>query len=286
MRILPSVLLAVSLCAFATDFGLRFNSPGVIDLSARTQQLHGREIVASALDGDAAKKIASAPTLDQERATLPFSDYLFGCAADSKTCVPQHESRLIAASNGVVKRDNKRLSIKPTEAAPDVFVDWQEPTTKTADGDGETHWYLGVLPKSGFHQVEVQFEHDAPGSFLVNPKNGKAAFVHSGSDIASLSPDGLHLVTFNPDDTPGSLRVAAFDADGPRVELQCTARDERATVEFKGWRNAGTFDLVIVEHSARHRLVRAFPFRLTREAGAWTMATASAAAQGFSCQAE
>src|SRR4029079_5405206 len=131
-----------------------------------------------------------------------------------------------------VRREQRRLVIKPAAAPVVTYIDWAEPTTKNADGDSETHWSLGTLSGSGFHQVEVQFGHDAPGSFLINPENGKTAFVHSGSDIVALSPDKSRLVTFNPDNPPLTLRVAVLDESGPRIELECTARaDDRATAQ-------------------------------------------------------
>jgi hypothetical protein len=263
---------------------VRFDSPGVIDLSAYKLQLHGPEVAASALDAAATKEILGATALDQEHATLPFSDYLFGCAAESKTCVAQHEQQVIAVAGAAVRRDKKRLSIKPSAAAAVVFVDWKEPETKTADGDGEIHWYLGALPKNGFHQVEVQFEHDAPGSFLVNPKTGKTAFVHTGSDIVAQSPDGMRLVTFNPDGSELRLRIVALDADGPRAELECAAGEsgKRPAVAFKGWKNAATFD-VVIEADAKGA---ASALRFTHDS-TWHLATSDVARLhtiGFVCR--
>ena len=246
MRLIATLILLAAVQATAADRGVRFDSPGVIDLARREPLAHGKALPLTTLDAGAAQRIFAAPALDQDKATLPFSDYAFGCAADSKTCVPQHERQLIAESAGAVQRKKKTLAVKPAEVPASIFVDWQEPTTKTADGDGEKHWYLGVLPRNGFHQVEVQFEHDAPGSFLINAKSGKSAFVHSGSDIVAVSPDGSRLVTFNPDNPPLTVRIAALDDAGPRLELECAAgEDDRSTVQFKGWRDARGFDLVL-----------------------------------------
>jgi hypothetical protein len=253
---------------------VRFNSPGVLDLARHAQFLNGRPVPVAALDAGASQQILAAPALDQEHATLPFSDYVFSCAADSKTCVPQHEQQLIAASSGAVKRDKKRLAVKPVAAPALVFVDWEEPTTKTADGDSEAHWYLGPLARNGFHQVEVQFGHDAPGSFLINPESGKSAFVHSGSDIVALSPDGSLLVTYNLDNPPLMLRVAALDAAGPRVELECAAgSDDRSLAQFKGWHDAHSFDLVI--QADRVGTAKPAALRIARDAHGWSLAARS-----------
>jgi len=167
-----------------------------------------------------------------------------------------------------------RLTLKSAGAAV-TFSDWTLPETRTADGDSEKHWYLGALAGSGYWRVEVQFGHDAPGNFLINPQSGKVAFVHNGSDVAAPSPDGLYLLTFNPDNPPATLRVAALDAAGPRVELQCNAGDGHESIEFKGWHGVESFDLTLVPR-ARSRLVHALPMRLTRAGGVWTLAGANA----------
>jgi len=283
-----SALLASATFAAGRDTarGQRFSSPGVLDLAQHAQLLKGKAIPVDALDAGLAQQILAAPTLDQEHATLPFSDYLFACPAESKTCVAQHEQNLIAASTGVVRREQLRLVIKPASARAVTYIDWAEPTTKTADGDSETHWYLGTLPGSGFHQVEVQFGHDAPGSFLINPKNGKTAFVHSGSDIVALSPDKMRLVTFNPDNAPLTLRVAALDESGPRIEVECTAReDDRATAQFKGWRNAHGFDLLV--QPEKSGATESISLRVAQSNGTWSVAVADAkrlAESGFVCR--
>jgi hypothetical protein len=271
----------------AVERGLRFDSPRVLDLASPAQHpVDARNsVVIVQLPAAEAARILAAPAIAEDPPLLRFSDDVYGCTKPSRPCSEMQEKALIVGAGASVRREGKRLTIAPRHGISATFVDRVEPATRNADGDTETHWYLGRLPGSGYERVEVQFGHDAPGSFLVNPKSGKAAFVHSGSDIASLSPDGLHLVTSNPDDTPGSMRVAALDADGPRVELQCAARDEHTKVEFKGWRSFATFDSVIVGHSAHKGPGWAFPFRLTRTGGAWTVATVAPAAQEFSCQA-
>jgi len=284
--VLAGVLLLAS-AAFAAGRdatrGQRFNSSGVLDL-ARHAQLHkGRMLAVVALDAGVARQILAAPVLDQEHATLPFSDYLFSCPTESNTCVAQHEQNLIAAADGAVRHEQQRLVIKPAAAPAVTFIDWAEPTTGTADGDSETHWYLGTLPGNGFHQVEVQFGHDAPGSFLVNPQNGKSAFVHNGSDIAAPAPGGMHLVTFNADN-PLLLRVAALDAAGPRLELECAAHAQgRLTAQFKGWHDEASFDLVLTAPGAPP-----LPVRIAHENAGWTLEPADPGAlpaAGIACQA-
>jgi hypothetical protein len=282
---LPLMLAALVGVAAGHDAakGLRFNSPDVTDLARHAPLLDGKSVRVVALETAVAAQILAAPPIDQEHATLPFSDYTFGCAADSKTCVPQHEQQLIAASASAVRRDHKWLAVKPGEAPAAVFVDWTEPTTKTADGDSETHWYLGTLTGNGFHQVEVQFGHDAPGSFLINPKNGRTAFVHIGSDIVALSPDNSRLVTFNPDNPPLTLRVALLDGNGPNVELECTAgADDRSVGQFKGWHDAQAFDLALQPaHNGAN-----VALRIANGKDGWAVAAdaKALAAAGFACR--
>ncbi len=264
-------LIALNLCAYASareaQPGLRFDSPGELDLAERPVSI-GKPVPFAALDAAAASAILAAPVAAEE--SLKFSEDDYGCKAPA--CVKEREAQRIAGANGAVKRMKKRLTIAADSGPPAAFVDWKSPPTKTADGDEETHWYLGRLPGSGYHRVEVQFGHDAPGSFLVNPKNGKTAFVHNTSDVVVLSPDGLHVVTFNAEFPPFVLRVAALDATGPRVELICTAPvDERMQPQFKGWRGADTFDLVIRSSNPDTAM------RFSRVGAGWNVAVAGSA---------
>lgn len=256
--------IAAAVAAGTAAQGLRFDSAGVLDLAAHEALLSGPALQVRALDAETAKAILAAPALDQEHATLPFSDSAFGCPPEPRTCIVLHERQLIAAQSAAVKRAGKRLIVKPAAAAPVTFIDWTQATTKNADGDSETHSYLGALPGNGLHRIEVQFGHDAPGSFLVNPESGKTAFVHNGSDIVALSPGARHLITFNPDNPPVRLRIAALDAAGPRLEFECTANAAAAAAQLKGWHDARSVDLVIAGS----------PLRLTHAEQGWTAAAA------------
>lgn len=59
------------------------------------------------------------------------------------------------ASGGAVRREGKRLIVTPEAGDAATFVDWKQPTTKTAEGNEETHWYLGTLPGSGYHRAQA-----------------------------------------------------------------------------------------------------------------------------------
>lgn len=264
------------------DRGLRFDSLQVLDLAARSLQAPpSNPLRVSNLSADEARRILAAAEISQEHATLPFSDDLFGCGTHAKKCLQAHERRLLAASSAV-RRVGAAIEIKPVDAAAFHFFDWAVAGTALADPDGETHWYLGTLPGSAYVRIEVQFEHDSPGSFLINQKSGKVAFVHNGSDIVALTSDGLYLLTFNMDSPPLALRVAALDAAGPRVVLECvvTAADDKTTAQFKGW-HAQSADL---ELSVKNKPLA---LRIGREGESWDVAAADPqvlAAIGFTCR--
>lgn len=292
---LPIALAMVTLGAAATaqakgSEGLRFDSPGVLDLAERSQKVVGAAISTGVLAPAEAEKILAAPTFSEEQPSLAFSDDVFACKKPSRACSLEHESKLIAASNAAIKRDDKRLMIVTASGAPAVFIDWKIPESRTADGDEETHWYLGRMPGGGYHRVEVQFGHDAPGNFLVNPANGKMAFVHNGADLVAPAPDGLHLLTFITLNPPLSVRLAALDAVGPSLELQCEVGkdNERVSGQFKGWHDARSFDLVLQIPAMHSAPARVFAMRLTWHDATWTIAAAEPgrlAAIGFACYA-
>jgi len=275
-------VLAASAQAAASkggELGLRFNSPEVLDLAERSQKVRGGGSVAvGELTSADAERIFAAPAIDENPPALRFSDDEFGCTKPSRRCSMEHERQLIAAAAAAVKRDGRRLTITPSAGVPAVFVDWKQPTTKTADGDEESHWYLGRLPGSGYVRVEVQFGHDAPGNFLINPQSGQSAFVHNGADLVSPSPDGRLLLTWNALNPPFSLRVAALDAAGPRLALQCSAADgePRITPVFKGWQGVAGFDLVLEIGEQSKSMARA-ALHVSRDGSHWRIAASDIA---------
>ncbi len=269
--------------------GVRFDSPGVLDVSDRDLKIALSSdvpiVVLSAADAEA---IATAPALDENAATLSFSDDEFRCKPASHDCSRSAERERIAASQGAAMRNGGTLTITTGASTSTVFKDWKMAESKSADGDGETHWYLGAMRGSGYQRVEVQFEHDAPGDFLINATNGKMLFVHNGSDIAALSPDGAALLTFDPLNAPLAIRVVALDKNGPAIVIACQGHgDDRTKVEFKGWRDAQGANFALVARAERSRLAHATAFRLQRVNGRWQLAAAAADAlhsTGLSCR--
>jgi hypothetical protein len=271
----------------APDRGLRFDSPGVLDIAQRPlKNAPQKALPIDALEASAAAAIVAAPAIGADPPQLRFSDDEFGCKDGVRQCAHAREAKLLAAADGTVKRLDQRLVIAAAAGQPAVFVDWTQAETKSADGDSETHWYLGRMAGNGYHRVEVQFGHDAPGDFLINPQSGKTAFVHNGADLVALSPDAVHVVSANAENPPLSVRVAALDAAGPRLELVCAARehDERSAAVFKGWKDANTLDLVI--QAGTDGAKKTIALRATRSANTWHLAAGdpgALSAAGIAC---
>jgi hypothetical protein len=261
------------------DKGLRFNSAGVLDLANRSQKIAaGRAVAVVELAAEDAAEIFSAAEQGEAQPVLRFSDYEFGCAKPARKCSLEQERKLLEVAGAAAKRDGKRLTITPASGMPVTFIDWTVAATKSADGDDETHWYLGRMPANGYQRVEVRFGHDAPGDFLINPQSGKVAFVHNGADIAAPSPDGKLLVTFNALNPPVSLRVAALDATGPRLVLQCEAPESstRLTPVFKGWHSATAFGLVF-EVGEQSKSMPRLAVHLIRKTDGWQLGASDTA---------
>ena len=286
MRIRQQWLVTLSLLALnaaaadrAADKGLRFDSPGVLDLAERAlKNERGVPVPVTALAAVDADRILAAPARGEDEPVLRFSDDEFACKPASTRCSLAAERKLLEAAGSKARRDGRRLTVGAAQ-----FVDWRVAETKTADGDEETHWYLGRLPGSGYERVEVQFGHDAPGDFLINAQTGKVAFVHNGADLVAPAPDGLHLVTYNALNPPLTLRVAALDHAGPRLELECAAHAQsRITAQFKGWHDAASFDLVLQPADGGAGV----PLRIARGKDGWMVAADSTAlaVAGFVCR--
>jgi len=260
--------------ALATPYtgGLNFDSPGVLNLSLRPPHIDGKRLapkpLAASIEQEifAAKKVEENPTL-LEKLTEPFD-------CGKQDCEKKH----IAASLGTVKRIDKRLEVAGGSGPTAVFIDIDIPATEGRERDAYSFGYFGRLLGSGYHRVQEDFSDDSPGDFLINPRNGKLAFVHPYDDVVLPAPDGLHLVTVNYLNLPFAVRVASLDASGPRVELLCAAsrEDRTSKATLKGWHNANTLDLQIDTGTSTTK--QKIALRATREAGTWRIATNDAAA--------
>lgn len=89
------------------------------------------------------------PALTEEQPDLTFSDSVYDCRTASLACFREHERALMTVTAGIVQRTDKRLMVAVSGGNPLIFIDWKMPGTKVADGDEESHWYLGRLPGNG-----------------------------------------------------------------------------------------------------------------------------------------
>jgi len=290
LLVIAASSIVLSHAAASGSQGVRFDSPGVLDLADRALKVeNGADVRVVELAAGDAEDIFAAAAIDEDKPALRFSDDEYACTKPSRGCSREHERRLVEAAGATVVRDGMRLTIKPASGAPVTFIDWKQPAGKSADGDEEAHWYLGRLADSFYERVEVQFGHDAPGTFLVSSQSGKTLFVHNGSDLVVPSPDAKRLVTWNALNPPLSIRVGALDAAGPRLDLQCEAAagGKPLTAVFKGWHDATAFDAVL-EFGMPGKAMPRTAVRLGLKAGTWQMQAsdpARVAGSGFSCHA-
>jgi len=260
--------------AAVAERSLKFNSPSVLDLSLGWPRIEGKALLPDPLASSVAEEIRAARKVEANPNLLDDITEKFDCAKQTEAC----EANRLAASGGVAKRQGKRLQIASKSGPLAAFIDLDIPASEGHERDAYRYGYQGRLQGSGYQRVEEEFSEDSPGSFLINVHNGKVAFVHQYDDVVVPAPDGMHLITVNYLNLPFILRVAALDANGPRVALICAAprKDRSSLATFKGWRDANTLNVVIETGIAAAK--KKIAPRATRNAGAWHIATNDAAA--------
>lgn len=284
-----ALAFAASSVAAPPDDGLRFDSPRVVDLSSRVRELDTADVPIVALAPDAEAAILAVPALAEGDPSLPFASDALHCADDAR-CAAQAEARLIDAEHGLVTRDGGTLRIAPPHGTPLRFVDYAIKATRSADGDGARHRFLGRIANTGLLHVAIDFAHDSPGAFLIGADNGKVAFVHNGGDVAALSPGGGRIAVLNSLNAPAAVAIADLDAEGPSLALACRARaaGSRVVADAKGWRDPNGFDIVLKRTDADGK-PQLLPLRLARDGGHWRVmardTAAPAAFDDFSCRA-
>ncbi len=243
-RLIPVFLLLLALLGQADGRPAgeyKFESPSVLFLGTNTPNTahpQSRPVRYEILPRDAALTILSSPDHDWN------SPDVMSYGANK-----EKERALITGEKQHVRRSGKRLAITPASASPITFTNWSDPGGPQSEGDGAKYFYAGRFSRFKYYRVEDRLEHDSPGSYLINPRSGKMAYVHHGDDIAALSPDNVHLLVFNPLNLQQhrTLIVTTFSADGPTVELRCVFNKSNSydvTMSFKGWRNTSSFDIV------------------------------------------
>ncbi len=134
------------------------------------------------------------------------------------------EAARLAASGGKVRRVGDTLTVTPALGKPIRFSDVVVPATKTADGDATRFQFAGLLAGTRFWRIESDYQHDAPGSWLVDPASGDAFFVHNGGGAAVLSPDGRWLAVAELLNSPYRITLTelASAPAAPRIDCRVT----------------------------------------------------------------
>ncbi len=259
------------------------DSPGVANLSgylkdAKHPLLSNAPAKTDQLALDAARQILRLPQLGRsDPKVVSISDMY----------APKSEPARIEADKAAISRDGQTLTVKPESGPPVVFKDWSLPATDQSEGDARHFMYLGKAAHNGFYRVEALYQHDSPGSFFVNPKNGKTLYAHNGVDTVAISPDGKRMLVLNDGiNPPFALLVANVGCDEPAVEIICrgSAASQPGQIApfFKGWHMSfyPGFDLVLVVEQKASKKETAFaaaPLRFTLQADGWHVSAANAA---------
>ena len=237
--------LAVALAALAAsstdarEVKPEFGGRAELDLSDNQAPPPGKEAKPLAPKFDPALKPAFGCGGDEPLGQLPW------IGEDDLEGARKSEAARIGGTEGMVARKGKRLVVTPTGGPPLAFTDWDQPGSKTAEGDTRYYWYAGTMQGSGYLRVEVHYGHDAPGSYLIQPGTGAFAYVHNGDKVGAVSGDGAHVATFDELNDPYRVVIATLEAKGPRIELECRfARPpEGVRAQTCGWLDAGRFEL-------------------------------------------
>ena len=253
-----------------------FQRPEVLDLSDSQRVPVGAAAAAVVdLPAEQAQTILAKPGLSLDDADqLPY-------LGQRKSAQRKAERELIADDHQLLRRSGGLLAVKPGTGPGLEFHNWHR------HDDGETFVFAGRTSIQGYLRVEVQFLQDSPGSFLINPATGKTAFVHNGGDIVVIATDGTRVLDFGPDNAPYLLAVAALNADGPRLEVQCRAAgDSIDSIVFKGWNGAAGTDLVLKVKGPEGSVPTALPLRVAPGPQGWVLATPDRgllAKSGYGC---
>jgi hypothetical protein len=199
-----------------------------------------------------------------------------------RDCERQWESTRLAAGKGVASRSGSTLTLAPKTGPKLTLTDWQS-CSREGECDGERFVYLGVLGRSAYHAVEIEYEHDSPSLVLFDPNDGKLVAVHYGSEASFVNPAETLLVSAEDINDATTLLVTRLGAGEPAIDLQCLGeRTESSSfgVAFKRWKSDSSFEVVLIKAG------QSLPGRFERSPeGAWTLrAQGSLKGQGFECR--
>jgi hypothetical protein len=138
-----------------------------------------------------------------------------------------------------VSRSGSVLKVLGSRDKSFAFRNWSVPPSSNGEGDGESFKYVGAMVDGRFHQVEVGYEHDSHGTFLIDTLSNSLLYIHTGSEIAEISRDGERLLVMTDSlNSPLSFAVLRLGKEHVRVELQCLAefvRPDQVVASLYGW---------------------------------------------------
>lgn len=212
-----------------------------------------RGVQASTLSSaDAAEVLAAPPAqglYEQNGGIRIPSGRCEGNDAKVRSCERRWESGNLAKTKSAAARKGDVLTLSPRAGDKFVLTDWEK-CSPEGECDGERFIYLGALPRSGALAVEIDYGHDSPSLVLVDPKSGKSAAVHYGSEPAFLNDAQTLLVSSEDMNDATTLLVTRFDGGAPSIDLQCLGTRTASSslgVTFKRWTSDTAFDVAFVK---------------------------------------
>lgn len=135
------------------------------------------------------------------------------------------ERERLDTTGGRVSRKGDALTLVPAAGKPVRFADRVVPATRTTDGDATRFQFAGLLAGTRFWRVESDYQHDSPGSWLIDPANGDAFYTHNGGAAAVLSVDGHWLAVAELLNAPYQITLTELAATPAAVKVDCRVGD-------------------------------------------------------------
>jgi hypothetical protein len=200
------------------------------------------------------------------------------------------EKKLLAKQKGVVSRSGKALIIKTQSGFLVKLTNMFKPEGKDHEGDSQKYFYAGILASTGYHTVKVDYMHDSPGTYFVNPNTGSKLYAQTSEHSVFLSPNNRLLVINDSElNPPFGLVLAAISDQGHQIELNCISHknsdpkqrgqfegwDNKISSNFKGWHDKPEvgFDLVLKMPksgaSEKHKEESLIPIQFSFVSGQW-----------------
>lgn len=191
----------------------------------------------------------------------------------------KNEKTLISVNRPVVSRLGKDLVIQVENGIAVRFQDWSIAEGTNYDGDSASFLYAGALGNSGYLIVDAFYEHDVPGTFLVNRKNGTTLSFQS-DDLKSVSKNYKMLMIMNSGlNPPFGILVTSLNELGYDVMMRCQRighRQDNPKIipSFTGWHVTPFvgFDLVLLiqqPDSGSTPRYEAIPVRFSQKNSTW-----------------